>query len=55
MLTNQKKQILNKNIYNTTPNKLKIHTILYYIYFNKFNQIINTSKQTYIKINKSTY
>lgn len=36
-----------------TTDKLRVHTVLYYMYFNEFGQMMNASRQAYVRIDKS--
>lgn len=52
MLTNQGKQALGRVIC-ILLYKLRVHNVLYYMYFNEFGQMMNASRQAYVRIDKS--
>lgn len=52
MLTSQGKQALGRVIC-ILLYKLRVHNVLYYMYFNEFGQIMNASRQAYVRIDKS--
>lgn len=52
MLTSQGKQALGRVIC-ILLYKLRVHNVLYYMYFNEFGQVMNASRQAYVRIDKS--